>query len=63
MGATPLEDLPEVKLRIVDLEAAVVDVQTGSGESQDRFGQISIDASLEQPKQKSAALAIAFTIR
>ena len=47
-----------VKLRIVDLEAAVVDVQTGSGESQDRFGQISIDANLEQPTSQPALLTI-----
>ena len=47
-----------VKLRIVDLEAAVLDVQTGSGESQDRFGQITIDANLEQPKRKPAPLTI-----
>jgi hypothetical protein len=47
-----------VKLRIVDLEAAVLDVQTGSGESQDRFGQISIDANLEQPTSKPAPLTI-----
>jgi hypothetical protein len=48
----------EVKLRIVDLEAAVLDMQTGSGESQDRFGQLSIDANLEQPKSKPAPLTI-----
>lgn len=47
-----------VKLRIVDLEATVLDVQTGSGEAQDRFGQISIDANLEQPTSKPAPLAI-----
>ena len=47
-----------VKLRIVDLEAAVLDAQTGSGESQDRFGQISIDANLEQPTSKPAPLTI-----
>jgi hypothetical protein len=46
------------KLRIVDFEAAVLDMQTGSGESQDRFGQISIDANLEQPRNKPAPLAI-----
>jgi hypothetical protein len=43
-----------VKLRIIDLEAAILDVQTGSGESQDRCGQISIDANFEQPKRKPA---------
>ena len=47
-----------VKLRIVDIESAILDVQTGSGESEDRFGQISIDANLEQPKHKPAPLAI-----
>jgi len=47
-----------VKLRIVDLEAAVLDMQTGSGESQDRFGQITIDANLEQPRSKPAPLTI-----
>jgi hypothetical protein len=47
-----------VKLRIVDLEAAVLDMQTGNGESQDRFGQISIDANLEQPRSKPAPLTI-----
>ena len=47
-----------VKLRIVDFEAALVDVQTGSGESQDRFGQITIDAKLEQPNEKPAPLTI-----
>ena len=47
-----------VKLRIVDLEAAILDVQTGRGELQNRFGQISIDANLEQPKRKPAPLTI-----
>jgi hypothetical protein len=47
-----------VKLRIVELEATVLDVQTGSGESQYRFGQITIDANLEQPTRKPAPLAI-----
>ncbi len=47
-----------VKLRIVDIESSVLDVQTGSGESEDRFGQISIDANLEQPESKPAPLAI-----
>jgi hypothetical protein len=47
-----------VRLRFTDIEAAVLDVQTGSGEAQDRFGQISIDANLEQPTGKPAPLAI-----
>ena len=47
-----------VKLRIADLEAAFVDVQTGSGESENRFGQITIDATLEQPDARPALLTI-----
>jgi hypothetical protein len=47
-----------VTLRIVDIEAAFLDVVTGSGERQDRFGQISIDATLEQPSGNPAPLAI-----
>jgi hypothetical protein len=47
-----------VRLRIMDIESAVIDLQTGSGESQDRFGQITIDANLEQPKYKAAPLSI-----
>ena len=47
-----------VKLRIVDLEAAVLDGQTGSGESQDRFGQITVDANVEQPKHRPTPLTI-----
>ena len=49
-----------VKLRIVELAAAVLDVQTGSGESQDRFGQITIDAKLEQPDHEPAPLTIVY---
>ena len=47
-----------VKVRIVDLEAAVLDVQTGSGETQDRFGQITIDGNLEQPNHRPVPLTI-----
>jgi hypothetical protein len=47
-----------VVLRIVDIEAAFLDVVTGSGERRDRFGQISIDANLEQPSGNPAPLAI-----
>jgi len=47
-----------VTLRIVGIEAAVLDVQTGSGEPQDRFGQITLDANLEQPGHEPAPLAI-----
>src|SRR4029450_6778697 len=47
-----------VKLRIVELEGAVLDMQTGSGESQDRFGQIGIDANLEQPTSRPALLTL-----
>jgi len=47
-----------VTLRIVGIEAAVLDMQTGSGEPQDRFGQITLDAKLEQPGHQPAPLAI-----
>ena len=47
-----------VTLRIVDIEAAFLDLETGSGDAQDRFGQISMDANLQQPRSKPAALAI-----
>ncbi len=47
-----------VTLRILDIEAAVVDVQTGSGAEQDRFGEITIDAKLEQSGAAPAPLAI-----
>jgi hypothetical protein len=49
-----------VRLRILDIEAAVLDVQTGSGERQDRFGQISVDANLEQSSGKAAPLSIVY---
>ena len=49
-----------VKLRIVDIEAAILDMETGSGERQDRFGQISIDANLEQPSHETAPLSIVY---
>ncbi len=47
-----------VTLRIVGIEAAVLDMQTGSGEPQDRFGQITLDAKLEQPGHEPALLTI-----
>jgi hypothetical protein len=47
-----------VTLRILDIEAAILEVQTGSGAPQDRFGQISVDANLEQPGREPAPLAI-----
>jgi hypothetical protein len=47
-----------VKLRIRDVEAAILDMETGRGERQDRFGQISIDAKLEQPRHEPAPLSI-----
>jgi hypothetical protein len=47
-----------VSLRILDVEAAVRDMQTGSGARLDRFGQITIDASLEQPDREPAPLSI-----
>lgn len=49
-----------VRLRIVDIEAAVLDVETGSGERQDRFGQISIDGNLEQSSHEPAPLSIVY---
>ena len=47
-----------VTLRIVGIEASVLDMQTGSGEPQDRFGQITLDANLEQPGHEPALLTI-----
>jgi hypothetical protein len=47
-----------VTFRILDIEATLLDVQTGKGERQDRFGQISVDAKLEQPGHEAAPLAI-----
>jgi len=47
-----------VQLRIVDIEAVVLDVETGSGERQGRFGQISIDANLLQSSHEPARLSI-----
>jgi hypothetical protein len=48
----------EVSLRILDVEGAVLDMQTGSGARLDRFGQITIDADLEQPDREPASLSI-----
>jgi hypothetical protein len=47
-----------VTLRIVGIEAAVLDMQTGSGEPQDRFGQITLDAKLQQKGREPALLTI-----
>src|SRR5688572_8518763 len=47
-----------VRLRLVDVESEVLDLQTGGGESQDRFGQITVDANLEQLDHESAPLSI-----
>jgi len=47
-----------VSLRILDVEAAVLDMQTGSGVRVDRFGQITIDAALEQPDREPAPLSV-----
>jgi hypothetical protein len=47
-----------VRLRITDIESEVLDLQTGDGESQDRFGQITLDADLEQPDHEPAPLSI-----
>jgi hypothetical protein len=44
--------------RLFDVEVVVLDMATGSGERQDRFGQISIDANLEQPGRRPAPLSI-----
>jgi hypothetical protein len=49
-----------MRLRILDIEAAVLDMETGRGERQDRFGQISIDAKLEQSSQQPAPLSIIY---
>ena len=60
-GTVEWDDRPRgVRLRIVDIEAAVLDVETGSGERQDRFGQISIDANLEQSSHEPAPLSIVY---
>ena len=48
----------DVTLRIVGIEAAVLDAQTGSGGPQDRFEQITIDARVEQPDRPPALLSI-----
>ena len=47
-----------MRLRIVDVEVAVLDMQTGSGARQDRFGQITIDGNLEQQGTELAPLSI-----
>jgi hypothetical protein len=49
-----------VRLRVIDVEAAVLEVQTGSGARQDRFGQISFDAKLEQSSHEPAPLSIVY---
>ena len=49
-----------VTFRILDIEATLLDVQTGKGERQDRFGQISVDAKLAQPGHDAAPLAIVY---
>ena len=49
-----------VKLRILDIEATVLDVETGRGERQNRFGQITVDAKLEQPGYEPAPLSIVY---
>jgi hypothetical protein len=47
-----------VKPRIRDIEASVLDLETGRGERQDRFGQITVDAMLEQASRELAPLSI-----
>jgi hypothetical protein len=49
-----------VTLRIVDIEATLLDLETGRGAPKDRFGQISIDANLEQPRHEPAPLTIVY---
>ena len=49
-----------VMFRIVDIDAVFLDVETGSGASEDRFGQIRIDAKLEQPGREPAPLVIVY---
>ena len=49
-----------VELRILDLEATVLDMETGRGERQDRFGQFTVDAKLEQPSHEPAPLSIVY---
>ena len=38
----------EMGLRVLDIEAAALDLQSGSHERQERFGEITLDGSLEQ---------------
>jgi sortase A len=58
-GIVEWDDRPrEVSLRILAIEATVLDMQAGSGERLDRFGQITIDADLEQPGREPAPLSI-----
>jgi len=47
-----------VSLRILNIEATVLDMQTGNGVRLDRFGQITIDGALEQPDREPALLSI-----
>ena len=47
-----------VSLRILDIEATLLEMQTGSGVRLDRFGQITIDAVLEQSDRAPAPLSI-----
>jgi hypothetical protein len=58
-GTVELHDrVRGVRLRITDVESEVLDLQTGGGESQDRFGQITLDANLEQTNHEPAPLSI-----
>ncbi len=47
-----------VSIHILDVEATVLDMQTGSGERSDLLGQITVDAKLEQPGCEPALLSI-----
>jgi hypothetical protein len=58
-GTVEMDDRARgVKVRIVEIEGEALDIQTGSGEAHERFGQIRIDANLEQPKSQPAPLSI-----
>lgn len=48
-----------MRLRILDIEAAALDMQTGSGERRERFGEITLDGNLEQ-RSDPAPLSIVY---
>jgi hypothetical protein len=47
-----------MRVRFLDVEAALLDMQTGGGARQDRFGQMTLDANVEQPSEEPAPLSI-----